>query len=44
VKKIATGLGGNLPELRAVLKKHERPTPPSLPDSTPEPRDVERAA
>jgi hypothetical protein len=38
VKKIAAGAGGDLPELRALLKKHERPAPPALPDSTPEPR------
>ncbi len=38
IRKIATGTGGNLPELREMLKKHERPAPPALPDSTPEPR------
>jgi hypothetical protein len=38
VKKIAAGTGGDLPGLRALLKKHERPIPPSLPDSTSEPR------
>jgi len=38
VRKIAAGTGGNLPELRAMLKKHERPAAPALPDSTPEPR------
>jgi hypothetical protein len=44
IKKLAAGTGGNLPELRALLEKHERPAPPALPDSTSEPRDGVLAA
>jgi hypothetical protein len=45
VKKVAAGAGGNLPALRALLQKNERPAPvPQLPDSTSEPRGDERAA
>jgi hypothetical protein len=40
LRKLAVGLGGDMPELRAILKSPVRP----LPDSTPEPRDGERAA
>jgi hypothetical protein len=44
VKKLASGLGGDLPALRAMLKRGERPVP-SLPDSTSAPRvDGDRAA
>ena len=39
VKKIATGTGGDLPGLRALLKKPRLPTPPALPYSTSEARD-----
>lgn len=46
IQKLAVGRGGDLPALRAMLKKNERPLPPvlELPDSTPEPREDERAA
>jgi hypothetical protein len=44
VKKLAAGTGGDLPALREMLKKYRRPELPVLPDSTSEPRDVERAA
>jgi hypothetical protein len=45
VKKVAAGMGGNLPALRTLLQKNERPGPvPQLPDSTSEPRGDERAA
>ena len=43
VRKVAAGTGGHLPELRALLK-NERPTAPSLPDSTSEPIDGVLAA
>ena len=52
IKKLATGTGGNLPELRAVLAKAFVGTPdaptvpviPALPDSRSTPRDEARAA
>ena len=46
VKKLAAGMGGDLPALRASMKKVERPTPTlDLPDSTSTPRvDGDRAA
>lgn len=41
IRRLAVGCGGDLPRLRAVLA----PRPPAtLPDSTSEPRDGERAA
>lgn len=43
VRKIALGLGGDLPALRSLLKKNAPPVPVELPDSTTEPRG-ERAA
>ena len=43
VRKIALGLGGDLPALRSLLKKNTPPVPAELPDSTTEPRG-ERAA
>jgi hypothetical protein len=45
VKKVAAGTGGNLPALRVLLQRNERPAPvPHLPDSTSEPRGDECAA
>ena len=44
IQKIARGVGGDLPGLRAMLKKHERPVPPQLPDSTSSPHDGEQRA
>ncbi len=51
VKKLASGTGGNLPELRTMLAKGKAMpvTPdqapvPALPDSTTEPRHEARAA
>ena len=38
VKRLASGRGGDLPALRALLVKKTPPTPPELPDSTTEPR------
>ena len=43
VRKIALGLGGDLPALRTLLKKNIPTVPAELPDSTTEPRG-ERAA
>lgn len=43
VRKIALGLGGDLPALKALLKRNAPPVPVELPDSTSEPRG-ERAA
>lgn len=43
VRKIALGLGGNLPALRSLLRKNNPAVPMELPDSTSEPRG-ERAA
>jgi hypothetical protein len=45
VKKLAAGTGGNLPALRAMLQRKERPAPVTeLPDSTSQPRNDDRAA
>ncbi len=49
VKKLASGTGGNLPELRTMLAKGKavmpaEPPVPALPDSTTEPRHEARAA
>jgi len=45
VKRVALGTGGNLPALRALVQRNARSAPvPELPDSTPLPRDDERAA
>jgi hypothetical protein len=49
VRKIASGTGGSLPELRTMLAKRPVATPdmpvvPTLPDSTSIPRDEARAA
>lgn len=44
VRKIALGLGGDLPALRILLKKGDRAVPAELPDSTSEPRSGEHAA
>ena len=45
VRKLACGTGGNLPTLRAMLRKNDRPAPVTeLPDSTSQPRGDERAA
>ena len=38
VRKIALGLGGDLPALRSLLRKNTPTTPVELPDSTSEPR------
>ena len=38
VKRLASGRGGNLPALKALLAKKAPPAPPQLPDSTTEPR------
>ncbi len=44
VRKLASGRGGDLPGLKALLARNSR-TPAELPDSTPEPRaDESRAA
>ena len=43
VRKIALGLGGDLPALRSLLRKKNPAVPVELPDSTSEPRG-ERAA
>jgi hypothetical protein len=43
LRKVALGTGGDLPALRALLSKRERPVV-DLPDSTPLPRGDERAA
>jgi hypothetical protein len=37
IKRLASGRGGDLPALKAMLAKRA-PTPPQLPDSTTEPR------
>jgi hypothetical protein len=44
--KVAVGRGGDLPALRALLKKNDRPAPPvpALPDSTSAPALDEHAA
>jgi hypothetical protein len=45
VKRLASGRGGDLPALKALLARKTPPAPPELPDSTTEPRpDEERAA
>lgn len=46
VQKIASGRGGDLPALRALLQKNARPVPPmpALPDSTSAPIADDRAA
>ena len=44
VRKLALGLGGDLPALKALLKKMTPPVHLELPDSTGEPRNGERAA
>jgi hypothetical protein len=46
VNKLATGRGGDMLALRALLQRNTRATPITLdlPDSTPEPRGDERAA
>jgi hypothetical protein len=46
VKKVAAGTGGNLPALRTLLQRNERPAPViELPDSTTEPlSDAEQRA
>jgi hypothetical protein len=45
VQKLAVGRGGDMPALRALLKKNERPAPvPALPDSTSAPALDEHAA
>jgi hypothetical protein len=49
VRKLATGTGGNLPELRTMLARvpvrpDKLPVPAELPDSTSEPRHEARAA
>ena len=38
VKRLASGRGGDLAVLKALLAKKAPPTPPELPDSTTEPR------
>jgi hypothetical protein len=43
VRKLALGLGGDLPALKSLLKKNNAAVPVALPDSTSEPRG-ERAA
>ena len=43
VRKIALGLGGDLPALRSLLAKNN-PAPVELPDSTSEPRGGQHAA
>jgi hypothetical protein len=42
IKRIASGIGGDLPTLRKMLAPVL--TPPTLPDSSSEERDAERAA
>lgn len=44
VRKLALGLGGDLPALKALLKKNTPPVPMELPDSSSLPCDDERAA
>jgi hypothetical protein len=46
VKRLASGRGGDMPALKAMLAKKVSPAPPVLPDSTTEPRsnDEQRAA
>jgi hypothetical protein len=44
VRKIALGVGGDLPALKALLKKNGPAVPVELPDSTSLPRVDERAA
>jgi hypothetical protein len=51
IRKIASGTGGNLPELRAMLVRRlvgppgasDQPAVPTLPDSTSEPREAHAA-
>jgi hypothetical protein len=38
VKRLASGHGGDMPALKAMLAKRMPPVPPTLPDSTTEPR------
>jgi hypothetical protein len=46
IKRLASGRGGDLPALKAMLAKKVSPAPPVLPDSTTAPRsdDEQRAA
>ena len=38
IKRLASGRGGDLPALKAMLARRMPPAPPQLPDSTSEPR------